>query len=58
MGFPVTQMVKNSLAMLETWVRSLGWEHPLGEEMGTHSSIPARKNPMDHEVTKSQAQLK
>ena len=23
----------------ETWVRSLGWEDPLEEEMATHSSI-------------------
>ena len=28
-------------AMLETWVRSLGWEDPLEEEMATHSSILA-----------------
>ena len=26
----------------ETWVRSLGGENPLGEEMETHSSILAR----------------
>ena len=25
----------------ETWVRSLGWEDPLEEEMATHSSILA-----------------
>ena len=29
------------------WVRSLGWEEPLEEEMVTHSSILAWKNPMD-----------
>ena len=29
MGFPVTQMVKNSPAILKTWVQSLGWEDPL-----------------------------
>ena len=28
-------------AMLETWVRSLGWEDPLEEEMATHSSVLA-----------------
>ena len=27
--------------MQETWVRSLGWEDPLGKEMATHSSILA-----------------
>ena len=26
-------MVKNPLAMRETWVRSLGWENPLEEGM-------------------------
>ena len=29
----------------ETWVRSLGQEYPLKEEMATHSSIPAWKIP-------------
>ena len=27
--------------MQETWIRSLGWEDPLEEEMATHSSHPA-----------------
>ena len=35
----VVQLVKNPLAMLETWVGSLGWEDPL--EKGTHSSNPS-----------------
>ena len=35
----VTQMAKNLLAMQETWVRSLGWEDPLEEDMVTHSII-------------------
>ena len=30
----------------EAWVRSLGWEDPLEKEMGTHSSILARKIPL------------
>ena len=34
----VAQMVKNLPAMLETWVRSLGWENPLEEGTATHSS--------------------
>jgi len=34
-------MVKNLSAMQETWVRSLGQEDPLEEEMATHSSILA-----------------
>ena len=29
----VAQMVKNLLAMRETWVRSLGWEDPLEKGM-------------------------
>ena len=35
----VAQTVKNLLAMWETWVQSLGWEHSLEEEMATHSSV-------------------
>ena len=34
-------MAKNLPAMWETWVRSLGWENPLGEGMATHFSILA-----------------
>ena len=34
-------MVKDPLAMRETWVRSLGWEDPLEEGVATHSSILA-----------------
>ena len=41
LGFSVAQMVKNLPAVQETWVRSLGWEDPLEEEMATHSSILA-----------------
>ena len=33
------QMVRNLLAMQETWVWSLGWEDPLEEGMATHSNI-------------------
>ena len=35
-------MLKNVSAVLETWVRSLGQEDPLEEEMATHSSILSR----------------
>ena len=34
-------MIKSSPAIWETWVRSLGWEDPLGEEIATHPSILA-----------------
>ena len=37
----VAQMAKNLPTMQETWVRSLGWEDPLGEDMASHSSILA-----------------
>ena len=37
----VAQMVKNSPAMLETQVWSLGWEDPLEKEMTTYFSILA-----------------
>ena len=43
-------MVKNPPAMQETWVRSLSWEDPLEEGMGTHSSILAWRIPMDREA--------
>ena len=35
----VTQTVKNPPATQETWVRSLGREDPLEEDVATHSSI-------------------
>ena len=41
----VAQMVKNLPAMQETWVRSLGWEDPLGKGDATHSSILAWRIP-------------
>ena len=43
-------MVKNPPAMQETWFRSLGWEGPLEKGMATHSSILARRIPMDKEA--------
>ena len=48
MGFPGDLVVKNPPANAETQemrVRSLGQEHPLEEEMATHSSIFAWKIP-------------
>ena len=61
----VAWLVKNPTSVLETWVRSLGWEDPLEEGMATHSSILAWRIPMDrgtwraavHGVAKSQTQL-
>ena len=41
----VAQLVKNLLAVQETWIQSLGWEDPLGKGMVTHSSILAWRIP-------------
>ena len=41
----VVQLVKNSLAMRETWVQSLGLENPLEKGKATHSSILAWRIP-------------
>jgi len=38
-------MVKDLLALQETWVRSLGLEDPLEEGMAIHSSILAWRIP-------------
>ena len=45
----VAQMVKNLLAMWETWVRSLGLEDPLDKGMVTHSGIFAWRIPRTQE---------
>ena len=47
MGFHGDSVVKNRLPMQkqEMWVRSLGQEDPLEEEMATHSSILAWEIP-------------
>ena len=54
----VAQLVKNPLAMRETWA-SLDWEDPLGKGKATHSSILAWRIPWTivHGVTKSWKQL-
>ena len=41
----VAQLIKNPLAMQETWVRTLGWEDPLEKGSATHSSILAWRTP-------------
>ena len=40
-------MVKNSPAMWESWLSSLGLEDPLEKSMANHSSILAWRIPMD-----------
>ena len=51
----LAQMVKNLLAMQETWVRSLGWKDPLEKEMATHSSILAWRIPWTEEPDRLQS---
>ena len=45
----MTKMVKDLLAMHETWVQSLGWKDPLEKEIATHSSILAWRIPWTEE---------
>ena len=45
----VAQKVKNPPAMLETWVRSLGWEDPQEKGMATYSCILAWRIPWTEE---------
>ena len=51
----VAQTVKRLSTMWETWVRSLGWEDPLEQEMATHSSILAWKIPRMEESGRLQS---
>ena len=55
--FPVAQMVKNLPAIQETWVRSLGQEDPLKEEMATHSNILAWRIPRTEELGVAKSQI-
>ena len=41
MFFLVAQLVKNLLAIQETWVQSLDWDNPLEKGMATYSNILA-----------------
>ena len=62
----VAQSIKNSPALQETWVQSLGQEDLLEKRMATYSSILAWKTSMDrgawratvHGITKSRTRLK
>ena len=61
LGFLCGSASKESTAMLETWVWSLGWEDPLEKGKATHSSILAWSiHSMDcivHGATKSRTRL-
>ena len=52
---PEAQMVKNLLAMQETWVRSRGQEDPLEKRMAIHSSILAWRIPQAGEPERLQS---
>ena len=45
-------VVKNPLAMQETWFQSLGREDPLEKEMAMHSSILAWEIPWPEEPSR------
>ena len=48
-GSLVIQIVKNTPAMWEIWVPSLGWEDTLEKGLATHSSILAWRIPWTEE---------
>ena len=51
----MAQLVKNLPAILEIWVRSLGWEDPLEKGTTTHSSILAWRIPWTEEPGRLQS---
>ena len=56
----IAQLVKNPSAMLETWVRSLGWEDPLEKRKGYPLQYSGLEDSMDcigHGVAKSWTRL-
>ena len=54
-GFPSASPVKNLFAVQEMQIQPLGWEDPLEEGMGTHSSILAWKIPQTEEPDRLQS---
>ena len=58
----MAQLVKNSPAMQETWVQSLGWEEPPEKGKAAHSSILAWRihglySPWDHKESDTTKRL-
>ena len=53
----VAQLVKNLLAMQETWVQSLVWKDPLEKGKATHSSILAWRSPWGRKESDTAEQL-
>ena len=54
-SFSITQQVKDSPAMQETWVQSLGWEDPLEMGTTTHYSILDWRIPWTEEAGRLQS---
>ena len=52
----MAQRLKHLPGMRETWVQSLGWEHPLEKGMATHSSILAWRIKWTVQSVRSQSQ--
>ena len=46
---PYSQQYLPANAREETWVRSLGWEDPLEEDVATHSSVLTWRAPWTEE---------
>ena len=53
----MTQLVKNTPAMQEIWVQSLGWEDPSEKETATHSSTLDWRIPRHHKESARTEQL-
>ena len=51
----MAQRLKRLPGIQETWVRSLGWEDPLEEEMATYTSIIAWRIPWREEPGRLQS---
>ena len=54
----VAQLVKNPVAMQETWVLSLGWEDSLDKGKANHSRILSWRIPWTVESMESQSQTR
>ena len=48
--YPLAQLVKNLLAMWETWVQFLGWEDSPGEGKGYALQYSGLENSVDYTV--------
>ena len=51
----VAQIIKTLPTMQETWVRSLGWEDPLEEDVATHPVFLPGESPWTEEPDRLQS---